>query len=54
MMQHLDLNNDNAIAASLANAKPIILLRSLVTFYGQLYKLKNFRDKVLQTQYKRP
>jgi hypothetical protein len=52
-MQHLDLNNDKEISASEANSKPNIFLKSQVTFYGQLYELKNLRDEVFQVQDKR-
>ena len=53
LMQHLDLNNDKEISASEANSKPNIFLRSQVTFYGQLYELKNLRDEVFQVQDRR-
>jgi len=45
-MQHLDTNGDKEISASEASSKPDIFLKSQVTFFGQLYDLKNLRDEV--------
>ena len=45
-MQHLDKDDDKEISLEEAFAKPDLFLKSQVTFFGQIYQLKNLRSEV--------
>ena len=45
-MQHLDTDDDKEISLEEAFAKPDLFLKSQVTFFGQIYQLKNLRSEV--------
>ena len=49
-MQHLDTDNDKQISKEEAMSKPHLFLKSQVTFFGQIYHLKNLRSEVFHHQ----